>query len=156
MEKLHALLDAIESTLPHAEQINATISKSNVGWHLQHVLLTFRGIPHNLQISDASTYSPKFSIRKILIFTIGKIPRGKAKAPPAATPDGTLSLDKLKAQIKTARENINQLSNLPANNYFAHPFFGHLNVKDAKRFLIIHTQHHLAIVNDILKAESKK
>jgi hypothetical protein len=36
------------------------------------------------------------------------------------------------------------------SHYADHPFFGHLTFSQAKRNIIVHTHHHLKIINDIL------
>ncbi|MFN8364825.1 MAG: hypothetical protein U0T78_06125 [Cloacibacterium normanense] len=38
------------------------------------------------------------------------------------------------------------IKNLPSQSYIEHPYFGHLDVKQTLKFLKIHTQHHLKIV----------
>ena len=39
---------------------------------------------------------------------------------------------------------------LDKNTHFPHPFFGILNKKETENFLVLHTKHHLMIINDIL------
>ncbi|HSQ47122.1 MAG TPA: hypothetical protein VLM44_09410, partial [Lutibacter sp.] len=57
----------------------------------------------------------------------------------------------VESQLAMAKINIQEIQNLPAHSHFQHPYFGKLSLKKSQRFLAIHTNHHLAIVNDILK-----
>ena len=89
-------------------------------------------------------------MNKTLIFTLGKIPRGKGKAPKVVQPKEDVTQALLTEDIVKAKENIATLSNGHKNQYFLHPYFGHLNVRPTIKFLKIHTKHHLNIINDIL------
>ena len=45
-----------------------------------------------------------------------------------------------------------KLENISKDHYFEHPFFGKIKRKETIRFLEIHTNHHLKIIDDILKS----
>ena len=47
------------------------------------------------------------------------------------------------------------MKELHANSNFKHPYFGVLNLKMTKRFLEIHTNHHLKIIKEILQSNNK-
>ena len=81
MNRLTALVNELETKIQHSEKINHTVSKSSVGWHIQHSLLVALQIITTVEKSNPADYRHKFSFPKFLVFTINKNPRGKAKAP---------------------------------------------------------------------------
>lgn len=106
----------------------------------------------NLVKSDASSYRRGFNWKKLLVFTLNKIPRGKIAAPKSVQPSSMITEELLKQQLTELSNDIKQLEKLSATHYFEHPFLGNLNKKETIRFLETHTQHHLNIISDILKA----
>lgn len=151
MNKLDQLLDKIESKIPFYEANNQAFSKSNVGWQIEHILLTLNAIIGALAKSDPKGYEWKFSFFRTLILTTKKIPRGKVKAPDAVQPKGGSNTENLLVQLSKTREKIKVLNTLNKGHYFKHPYFGKLNTKQTVNFLEIHTKHHLKIIDDILK-----
>jgi hypothetical protein len=150
MKELHLLINTLEEKTPMMQKENAQISTAHVGWHIQHSLLVINNVIKGLKQSDPKTYQWKFNLNKTLIFTLGKIPRGKGKAPKGVQPLEEITQSLLLESIAKAKVNIASLSNVHKNQYFLHPYFGHLNVKPTIKFLKIHTKHHLKIINDIL------
>ncbi len=154
MEKLYAQLEEIEKSIPALEKVNDTVSSAAVGWHLEHSLLTIENICNAAISSDPKYYKPSFKLIKHIILFTGKIPRGRAKAPKTVTPTAKLNIQQLKDHLQTTRNLLESLPTLERKNHFDHPFFGHLNKKTTIKFLGIHTNHHLAIVRDILKSST--
>lgn len=150
-EKLTQLVLQLENQIPHASFSNPAISASTVGWQIEHSLLSVNLITERLKKSNPKEYVWKFNIGRYMILTTQKIPRGRAQAPDVVQPKADFNTDSLKAAIARARESIKELNTLDSNQYFEHPYFGKLNLKPAIQFLQIHTQHHLAIINDIIK-----
>ena len=151
MEKLQQLLAKLESNITNASITNTTISQASVGWHIEHILLVIDKVIENLEKSNPADYKSKFSFWKFVIFITKKIPRGKVKAPKHVQPINYLTPEAMIQHVQLTHESINKLSLLQPNNYFDHPIFGKLNVKETTPFLNIHTQHHLNIINDIIK-----
>lgn len=151
MKKLMSLLKRLEEQIPHAAKSNAAVSQGNVGWHIEHSLLVINTIIETVKKSDADSYKWKFNFARTFIYAVGKIPRGKVKAPASVQPKGEFNIDKLKSDFITAKNNIKALNDLHGNKFFMHPFFGDLNVKPTITFLKIHTKHHLKIINSITK-----
>lgn len=108
-------------------------------------------VVETLEKSNPADYKSKFSFLKMVIFITRKIPRGKVKAPKHVQPSNNFTTEKLTQHVQLAHAAINKISLLQPNNYFDHPIFGKLNVKQVIPFLTIHTQHHLNIINDMLK-----
>jgi hypothetical protein len=151
MKHLGNLITELEHKIPKQEFINETVSKSSVGWHTEHTLLTINLILDQLKRSDPNDYKWKFNLRKLFIFTINKIPRGRAQSPNPVRPKNDFTTETLKKHLETVKEKIKELQTLNPNAYFTHPFFGQLNLKPTIKFLKLHTKHHIDIVNDIMK-----
>ncbi len=135
------------------DSVNTNVSKVPVAWHLDHTLKVVNRIHNILQNSDPTVYEKRFSLTRVFSFTLGYIPRGRAKSPAAVLPPNTIKTEDILSQLEEARENLSELEKLDQNVNFIHPVFGQLNKKQAKRFLKIHTKHHLKIVRDILGKE---
>jgi hypothetical protein len=151
MNPLHHLLLQLENHIPNLEKTNPNVSISTVGWQIDHCLLVINGIISQLEISNPTEFQPKWNFPKFMVFTTGKIPRGKAKAPKVVMPIQVATQNELKAKLEVAKNNVLKLDSFSENQFFNHPFFKDLNVKQTKRFLTIHTKHHLKIIEDILK-----
>ena len=152
MKNLEKLLDQFESRIPLFAKENLAISKSNVGWHMEHSLLVINGITKALLKSDPKDYQWKFKLSRMIILILGKIPRGKVKAPQIVVPNSAIDLLSLQEHINKSRNSIKKLESLSNNHYFEHPYFGKLKKKETLRFLEIHTNHHWKIIEDIIKS----
>lgn len=148
---LNILLNQLESKAASFETINPSISTAAVGWHIEHILLTIDGITLAVSKANATDYKWTFNFIRTVVMTTKKIPRGKAKAPQVVKPTGDINKESLTYHLIKTREKIAQLNTFPKGNFFEHPFFGKLKLNQTVRFLEIHTNHHLAIINDILK-----
>jgi hypothetical protein len=151
MNPLLPLLQQLERHISNFEKTNPNVSNSTVGWQIDHCLLVINGIIGQLEISDPSKYQPKWTFPKFMVFTTGKIPRGKAKAPKVVIPTQVATQEELLAKLAAAKNNVLKLDTFSENQFFNHPYFKDLNVKQTKKFLTIHTKHHLKIIQDILK-----
>ena len=151
MNTLLSLLQQLENHISNFEKTNPKVSNSTVGWQIDHCLLVINGIIGQLEISDPLKYQPKWTFPKFMVFTTGKIPRGKAQAPKVVIPNQVATQEELLAKLAAAKNNVLKLDSFSENQFFNHPFFKDLNVKQTKKFLTIHTKHHLKIIEDILK-----
>jgi hypothetical protein len=152
MIKLEILLNQLESRIPLFENENGSISKSSVGWHIEHSLLTLNGVTEFLTNSNPKDYKWRFNFIRILVLNRGKIPRGRAKAPKVVVPQTTIDIATLLTHIKESRNSLQKLKTISKDHYFEHPFFGKIKREDTIRFLEIHTNHHLEIIEDIIKS----
>jgi hypothetical protein len=80
-----------------------------------------------------------------------KIPRGRAKSPDVVEPKGTITKESLQSHLDKTYAHLTSIPKIGNDQYFEHPIFGHLKLKDTLVFLEIHTRHHLQIIEDILK-----
>ncbi len=132
--------------------LNKEVSSADISWHLDHMLLVINRIYEALEKSDPSAYESGFNLPRIIMFSTKYIPRGRAKSPNVVRPKDTITLAVIEDHLKSAQLNLQKFDALPEKSNFVHPFIGQLNREGAKRFIKIHTQHHLKICNDILKA----
>lgn len=147
---LNNLLSQIEQSIPYKDKSNATVSKANVGWQLDHTLKVINRVCGALQQSNPNDYKKDFNAIRSILFTLCYIPRGRAKAPKVVkSPDLILTID-LQAQLNDAKKHINTIELLDKNAHFKHFIFGTLSKTKTLRFLEIHTKHHLKIVHAIL------
>lgn len=153
MNKLPKYLHDLEEKISKHAVSNPEISKSTIGWQIEHILLTINAIIENIEKSDPKNYKWSFKLSKIIVFALNKIPRGRAKSPKVVTP-GHYDEQTLEEHLQFTQTKIRQLENLDPNKYFNHPFFGDLKLKKAIKFLEIHTNHHLEIINDILESKN--
>lgn len=154
MEELKKLLVELENKILNQELLNLLVSKSSVGWHIEHALLTMNLVIESIQESNPKNYNKKFNFNRILVFTLNKIPRGKVRAPKAVQPKVDFTTDSLKSHLEKGRINLEKLNTLPANSYFDHPFMGHLNLKATVKFIKIHTKHHFNIIKEIIESKN--
>ncbi|HET8774527.1 MAG TPA: DinB family protein [Thermoanaerobaculia bacterium] len=89
-----------------------------------------------------------------LVLRLGWIPRGVGKTPKrlTGTPASATDLDGALARLAEAFEAL-PFERLHASRVpvIRHPKFGGLTPPQALRFLVVHTHHHLKIVDDILR-----
>jgi len=151
MKKLSVLINELETKILHSEKMNTAVSRSAVGWHIQHCVLVATQIIAAVEKSNPADYVWKFNLNKMLVYTLNKIPRGKAKAPESVMPKEKIDTDELIRQITLLKTRISVLNDLQPRCYFRHPYFGHLHLKDTIKMLKLHTKHHIGIINDIIK-----
>ena len=152
--KLNELLNELEKHIPTGEYVALNISQKPVNWHIDHSLRVIIGIGKSLLKSNPSKYKWVFNLKRLVIFSLGKIPRGKGRAPKVVVPNEHITTDEIKERLIEAKTVIEAIKNLPKHHFFEHPYFGKLATKKSKHFLIIHTQHHLHIISDILKYQA--
>ena len=151
MNNLDKLLKQLESKISFCETSNQDISQVNVAWHIEHSLLTLNGITDFLITSDTKDYKWNFNFIRIVVLTMKKNPKGRAKAPKVVQPQGNINKNTLLAQLSMTRNKIKELEFLSKDKYFQHPFFGKIKLKQTINFLEINTKHRIDIIEDIIK-----
>ncbi len=153
---LEKILTQMEETIPDFEKINPSISSSNIGWHINHSLLVFIGIIDTTSKSDPKDYTWSFNLKRLVVFTKNKIPRGVAKAPKSVIPKDDYTIESLSELITTAKNKLAELHRMDPKLFFKHPGLGNLKFKQMIKFLAIHSRHHLEIIWDVQKSKNKK
>jgi len=152
MKYLVAELAEIKKHIPQKDVLVTSVSSSNVAWHLSHCLLVITSIYKAMSGSDPVNYKSEFNWLRLVVFTIGYFPRGKAKSPKIVKPPDDISAEHITAQLSEVEKLLESYGQLDKNAHFKHPYFKVLNKRQAIRFLKLHTVHHLKIIRDILKA----
>ena len=147
---LNTLLTQIEESIPYHEKKNTVVSKSTVGWQLDHALKVINLVTAVLIKTNPEKYKKGFNLTRTVLFTLCYIPRGQAKAPKVVIPPEQIIKEDLVSQFQEAKLQIVKTERLPEASHFIHHVFGMLSKQQTLRFLEIHTKHHLKIVNDIL------
>ncbi len=151
MAKITDLLDELESHTDQAGKINPAVSAATVGWQIDHSLKVINSVMVGLQKSNPDDYKPGFNLKRSYFLLVKKIPRGKIRAPKAVQSYEEITQADIKRQLQTARALLKDFHLLDKKSHFIHPFLGAFNLKQTGLFLQLHTQHHLDIINDILR-----
>ena len=152
MHKLNPYINQLEVYSSRHQTVNLEVSNGSIGWHIEHTLKVISRISEALEKSNTKEYVWKFNFGRYFILAINKIPRGKGVAPKVVIPEGNITSESLKNSISNSREAIKKIESLKPAHFFTHPYFGDLNLRTSKRFLDIHTKHHIKIISDIIKA----
>ncbi len=137
----------------------ALFADSNVSaWtpaeHLDHLIKVSSSIVQRLLDLDAPAGPRGISPLGRLILLLGRIPRGRGKAPErlrgtrATAPELLAALERLRARIAQLEDP--HLAHA-RGCIVPHPKFGGLNPSQALRFAVLHNEHHFKIVRDILR-----
>lgn len=148
---LNSQLKTIESYIAKEDSDNLSISQVSIYWHIEHSLQVLLQVITFLNNSYVEDYKPKPSFFKWLIMTTRYIPRGKGRAPQQTVPKVKSTQKELTILLEKAKTAIETVAYLPEKKNFKHPYFGYLHKKDTIKFIEIHTNHHLKIINDIKK-----
>ena len=151
MQTIEQLIATLQTKIDNHEKVNKNVSASSVGWHIEHVAKVLGRVTTAINNSDPANFKSNFSFARTVVFAMNKIPRGKGRAPDASLPDGVITKESLQTSIAKAKEKVKELYKIDTNKYFEHPYFGQVQLKGCIKFLTIHTNHHLKIINDILK-----
>jgi hypothetical protein len=148
---MELLFKQLENKIPFMESINPKISAVSAGWHIDHSLKVIITVCKSILKSDGNHYQWKLNWKRSFVFFINKIPRGAGKAPKSVQSPEQIVKEDLWDQLNEGKKQFEKLKELQATQYIQHPVFGNLNAKQTKKFLELHTAHHLKIINEILK-----
>ena len=151
MKSIEQQLVALHTYVNNAQKINTSVSKVDVGWHVEHSLLVIIKMISALSASDPTQYKWKFNLSRAIVFAIHKFPRGKGKAPDAVKPKQIEKTD-FELLFAKARQKIEELKQADPNSFYEHGVFGALNKKNTLTVLKIHTNHHIQIIKDIISS----
>jgi hypothetical protein len=119
--------------------------------HIEHVLLTNSSILAAIERGESPAKIEKRTFIGYVVLFLGFIPRGRAKAPKEVEPLGKSKseLQEFNQELISRLENLlNAPLNEPNKVIANHPYFGGLSKKQWIRFLVIHSRHHLKIIQE--------
>lgn len=149
MSSLRITVAALEKYTEQWEIRDERISAASVGWHIDHCLKVIHNVCEALKSSDPQMYKSNFNFIRLYIFLRGSIPRGKGEAPKSVRPKENIHPEGLLHQAEKVKQLLTEIEELPKKSNFKHPYFGVLNLNQTRKFLKIHTKHHLKIIQDI-------
>lgn len=152
-KKIKNQLDRLESLIARGDEKNELVSNWSIYQQVEHILIATNNVAKMILAGEEPKEVKKRTLLGYIVLTFGVIPRGKAQAPKMSIPKGVLQselLDLFK-ESKKGIEEVEKLgkkidSCLVVGN---HPYFGGLNTKEWLRFIEVHTNHHLKIIDDI-------
>ena len=87
---------------------------------------------------------------KIDVLNSGSFPRGVIQAPEISLPRVFVNHDDLKRLLLKTSNRISGLLDLSKRSTIDHPILGEMSRDETIRFMVIHNDHHLKIIADIL------
>ena len=147
---LMRILAQLSVTLRHKDEVNKKISEVSVAWHIDHSLRVINAVFDSLQKSDPKKYVDEANPVRAYVLENKIIKRGVAESPKHVLPETIIEPKTLLESLESAKKAITLIDTLPKNCYFDHHKMGMLKRDEAKKFLKIHTRHHLGIIDDIL------
>jgi hypothetical protein len=133
---------------------NERVSAWCLAEQIDHVTKVTASVVEVLADANAPPLSRGLNFVGRLLLLSGWIPRGVGKSPrrltgtPVPTPDLDAALARLVAAFDALPFERLRASRVPI---VRHPKFGGLTPPQALRFLVVHTKHHLKIVDEILR-----
>ena len=149
---MSSTLDELESWIPKLNQSSPNVSNWTVGQQIYHSLKATATIAQSVTDSEPGAEKPNPSFLRFVVLTLGRIPRGKGKAPKASQPMGQPTVDELQEMVGKAKEALAEAAQAPPNAFWRHFKFGVLPRDNALKFIDIHNRHHLRIIQDISKS----
>ncbi|GAL75017.1 hypothetical protein JCM19275_1056 [Nonlabens ulvanivorans] len=141
----------IESYLMVMDEANLEVSEAPVKWHLFHSLQVINGVLKEAEHSNPDEYNSKTNFQWRFVSVFNKIPRNKVTAPDKVNPSYNITKKQILEELKKARKSIEGWRDLEKNNFYKHAVLMNLNKRKIRKFLRVHSRHHLKIIQDILK-----
>ena len=143
--------DALATWVDRRESLHAPTSSWNVGQQIEHCCLVIGGVHDALQRSQPPVPRAKISLVRRGVFLTGRIPQGRAQAPRSVHPEPAPARAHLDACLQQARQQVEAIRAMAPDAWFKHFVFDVLKRDEALRFLQIHTDHHLRIIQQIAR-----
>jgi hypothetical protein len=148
---MDALLRQIEDRITRPDRTAPAVSAWSVHRHLDHTALSALHMARLIRDLGAgrgeSSGRPKLTGRVVLL--TGWIPRGKGKAPDFTAPAESVDAARVREMVEEVRAILAEDGSPRGKLRAPHPLLGSFTARQWRRFLTVHTRHHLKIVRDI-------
>ena len=151
---IDAELAEIEGYIAQRDVKNTGVSQADVAWHLDHSLKVLNNLCETLEQSNPEEFSSEINASRLLVFTTGIIPRGRAQAPESVRPPEVITDENIELQLASVRSRLANLSSLDEKAHTNHPVFGTIDKGQTMRLMKVHTRHHLKIIADIVRGSN--
>jgi hypothetical protein len=124
--------------------------------HLEHLTVTGRSTIMLIEQALQNKQKKEVNRDGRELFQLGVIPRGKTKSPVFAKPKDT-NIKKIQNSITRFQNQMTMLSDQlktisKHDGTSEHPLLGYLTPKQWLQFVLIHQNHHLEIISDIINS----
>lgn len=149
LSRLSECLDQVALRLPEATHCAPAVSAWSIGQHIEHVLRATSAFTLViLRNRKPNGHGIQREIKHQLLEK-GQMPRGLAQAPEATLPGKDASREDLAKLLLKTRKRVDQLVSVDADAVADHPYLGEMNRDEIIRFMEIHLEHHLRIMDEI-------
>jgi hypothetical protein len=157
LQELSRQLDEITTLTGRGDEAVCTLKQAVSGWsaaeQLDHVLkVTASVLARALQQPEPEALPKGINLIGRIILGIGWIPRGKGRSPKSMRGEPA-TCAALQGQVTSVRQQLDAVTAAHVARsapLVPHPRFGGLSTDQALRFMVVHTEHHLKIVREIV------
>jgi hypothetical protein len=157
LRDLSRQMDEITSFIGRGDESVCTLKQNISGWsaaeQLDHTLKVNGSVlARVLQDPEPDPLPKPMNLIGRIILALGWIPRGKGRSPksmrgePATCP----ALETQASKVRQQLEAVTAAHVARSRPLVPHPRFGGLSTEEALRFMVVHTEHHLKIVREIV------
>ena len=145
-------LEDLRSSVASAALRAPAVSEWSIGMHVHHCCLVMIAVCQSLIASTPPPPRSRFSLVTALVFSSGRIPRGRGRSPDEVLPRQDVSAAELGTLLDQSERILTEVHDLDPKAWFRHFVFGVLDRDKTVRLILIHNRHHSRIISDILKA----
>ena len=157
LQDLSHQLDEITTFIGRGDDSVCTLKQDVSGWtaaeQLDHVLKVNASVlARVLQQPEPEALPKGINLIGRIILGIGWIPRGKGRSPKSlrGEPAKCAALETQVASVRQQLDAVTSAHMARSTPLVPHPRFGGLSTDQALRFMVVHTEHHLKIVREIV------
>ena len=145
-------LEDLRSSVASAALRASAVSEWSIGMHVHHCCLVMIAVCQSLIAATPPPPRSRFALVTALVFSSGRIPRGRGRSPDEVLPRQDVSSVELGTLLDQSERILTEVHDLDPKAWFRHFVFGVLDRDKTVRLILIHNRHHSRIISDILKA----